>query len=128
MEILLTLEASTDWTINDSNESPAGRDRVIPYGLGVIQKDQEEKDLDYDEFSNILSPLGTPLSGRSPLTSRTGLLSNDNLSIRHIRSLSSGCDIKRALGFYNHIGRLNAQNNDILSRTRRYKTYAIFVV
>lgn len=119
MEILLTLEASTDWTMYDSKESPAGRDRFIPYGPAIVPREHEEKDSDYDELSNILTPLGTSLSSRGPLANRSNLLANDNLSIRHIRSLSSGCDIKRAMGFYNHIGRLNS-HNDILSRTRRY--------
>lgn len=113
MEILLTLEACTDWTMYDSaGDGPAGRDRtVIPYG-----RDQDDKEMDqYDELANVLSPLGTP--GGTPLSSRSGLL-NDNLSIRHIRSLSSGCDIRRALGFYTYMGRINHQNND-MSRVRR---------
>ena len=55
MEILLTLETSTDWTMYDSAESPAGRDKVIPYGLGGNQKEQEDMQ-DSDEFANVPDP------------------------------------------------------------------------
>lgn len=116
MEILLTLEASTDWTMYDSTECPAGQDRFIPYGLGGNYRDQESKDADFDEFANVLSPLGTSLPGRNPLSARTSY--NESLSVRHFRSLSSGCDFKRALGMYSNMGRLSHQNSD-MSRARR---------
>ncbi|XP_032237485.2 protein furry homolog isoform X2 [Nematostella vectensis] len=114
MEILLTLEAATDWTMYDSADPPAGRDRSTSTSSGT----SDSKDVENEELANFLSPLGASLPVGSPHFNRHSTFINDFPSMRHYRSLSSGCDVRRALGFYNHLGKLNNHSDEILLRAR----------
>ena len=106
MEILLTLEAASDWTIVDQStttESLGG----LELGLSFHLEDEKEDFVD-DNISQILS---TSAGSVSPLTRiRHG---------GHIRSLSSGCELKRHSALFNQLGRLNGNRDDPHLRTRR---------
>lgn len=106
MEILLTLEAASDWTIVDqsnSTELPGG----LELGLAFHIEDEKEDFVD----ENNLRILSTSAGSVSPLSRiRHG---------GHIRSLSSGCELKRHSSLFNHFGRLNGSRDDPHLRTRR---------
>ena len=101
MEILLTLEAASDWTIVDqsnTSESSSGLELSLAYHL------EDEKEDVVDEYNLHVGSVG-PLS-----RVRHG---------GHIRSLSSGCELKRHSSLFNHFGRLNGSRDDPQLRMRR---------
>ena len=101
MEILLTLEAASDWTITDQS-STSELSNGPELGFSFYWEDEKE-DL-VDEY-NLHVDSGGPLA-----------------KIRHgghIRSLSSGCEFKRHSSLLNHFGRLNGSRDDPLIKTRR---------
>lgn len=106
MEILLTLEAASDWTIVDqsnTSELSSGLD----LGLGFYLEDEKEDVV--DEYN--LHILSTSAGSISPLSRiRQG---------GHMRSLSSGCEFKRHSSLFNHFGRLNGTRDESHLRARR---------
>lgn len=102
MEILLTLEAASDWTIVDqsnTSEALSGPELNLGYYL------EDEKEDVVDEYNLHVGSVG-PLS-----RVRHG---------GHIRSLSSGCELKRHSSLFNHFERLNGSRDDPQLRARRY--------
>ena len=99
MEILLTLEAASDWTIMDpsnTSESKNGQD----LSLGFYLDDETEDVVDeYNLHIDSAGPLARVRQGG------------------HIRSLSSGCEFKRHSCLFNHFGRPNGSGDEI--RTKR---------
>lgn len=107
MEILLTLEAASDWAItNHSNTTELSTG--LELGLGFHVEDEKEDIV--DEYN--LHVLSSSVGSVSPLTRiRHG---------GHIRSLSSGCELKRHSSLFSQFGRMNGNRDDPnLSRVRR---------
>ena len=106
MEILLTLEAASDWTIVDQSNMTE-LSSSLDFGLSSHMEDEKE---DFADGIN-LHILSTSAGSISPLTRiRHG---------GHIRSLSSGCELKRHSSLFNQFGRLNGSRDDPHLRTRR---------
>jgi len=106
MEILLTLEAASDWTIVDQSNTTE-LSSSLDFGLTSHLEDEKE---DFVDGMN-LNILSSSASSISPLTKiRQG---------GHIRSLSSGCEMKRHSSLFNQFGRLNGTRDDPHLRTRR---------
>ncbi|KAL9973951.1 hypothetical protein ACROYT_G020474 [Oculina patagonica] len=105
MEILLTLEAASDWTIVDQSNTTELLGG-LELGLGFHFEDEKEDFVDGDN----LHILSTSTGSFSPLTRiRHG---------GHIRSLSSGCELKRHSSLFNQFGRLNGSRDDPQLRMR----------
>lgn len=102
MEILLTLETASDWTMVDqSNTSEPKNDQDLSLGFYL----DDEKDDAVDDYSLHMVSSG-------PLTRvRQG---------GHIRSLSSGCEFKRHSCLLNRFGRWNSSRDDPMLRAKRY--------
>lgn len=102
MEILLTLEAASDWTMVDqSNTSESKNDQDLSLRFYM----EDEKDDAVDDYSLHIVSSG-PL-----IRVRQG---------GHIRSLSSGCEFKRHSGLLHRFGRLNGSRDDPMLRAKRY--------
>ncbi|XP_029213132.2 LOW QUALITY PROTEIN: protein furry homolog [Acropora millepora] len=100
MEILLTLETASDWTMVDhSNTSELKNDQDLSLGFYL----DDEKDDAVDDYSLHMVSSG-------PLTRvRQG---------GHIRSLSSGCEFKRHSSLLNRFGRWNGSRDDPMLRAK----------
>ncbi|XP_068703466.1 protein furry homolog-like isoform X2 [Montipora foliosa] len=99
MEILLTLEAASDWTIMDpSNTSESKNGQELSLGFYL---DDETEDV-VDEYKLHIDSAG-PLA-----RVRQG---------GHIRSLSSGCEFKRHSCLFNHFGRPNGSGDEIRTKS-----------
>lgn len=106
MEILLTLEAASDWTIVDQSNMTE-LSSSLDFGLTSHLEDEKE---DFVDGMN-LNMLSSSVGSISPLTRiRHG---------GHIRSLSSGCEFKRHSSLLNQFGRLNGSRDDPHLKTRR---------
>ena len=106
MEILLTLEAASDWTIVDKSNTTE-LSGSLDFGLTSHLEDEKEDFVDGINLNMLSSGVGSV----SPLTRiRQG---------GHIRSLSSGCEFKRHSSLFNQFGRLNGSRDDPHLRARR---------
>lgn len=102
MEILLTLEAASDWTLTDQSLA-SELSNGLELGLGYYLEDEKE-DLVDDYDVHVDGSVGSLAKFRQG---------------GHFRSLSSGCELKRHSFLFNHFGRLNGSREDPQLRERR---------
>lgn len=100
MEILLTLETASDWTIVDQSNTSETKSG-LELNLGFYLEDEKEDIVDeYNLHVSSASSLSRVRHGG------------------HIRSLSSGCESKRHSSLFNQLGRLNGSRDDPQLRAR----------